>query len=278
MADKIVEQESEGRYGWGTQAAVDTLFKKLGESKYKNGALVMVNIDTLVRNTADGKMKVEEVVSKVCQYMTNIATDFANVVSDWVATENTIIFYHANNSRVVLPIALRVTKSAAGLQAKEALNLILERVKRAPEQKVRNVRSIVAVGNNVKQPSYRGIVDLASRYSPTGMTINLISHNPIDWHIESAGRKGILYRSYTGVAVDMTPANLGPMVFDNPNIPFTPITHVLFGDKNVIRGFMRGQDKEKFLELARHDKFIYRTEQYIISRAKVNVGLLPYHL
>lgn len=278
MADKIVEQEDEGRYGFGTKPAVDTLFKKLGESKYKSGALVMVNIDTLVRNTADGKMKVEDVVGKVCKYMTNIATDFANVVSDWVATENTIIFYHISNAKVVLPAALRVTKSAAGLQFKEALSLVIERVKRAPEQKVRNVKSIVAVGTTLRQPSYRGIVDLANKYTSAGTTINLISHNPIDWHIDTLGRKGILYRSYTGVAVDMTPANLGPMIFDNPNIPFTPLTHVLFGDKNVIRGFMRGQDKEKFLELARHDKFIYRTEQYIISRAKVNTGLLPYKL
>lgn len=278
MADKIIEQTDPGPYGFGTGPAVETLFKKLGESKYKSGALVMINIDTLVRNTADGKMKVEEVVGNVCQYMANIANDFANAVSDWVATENTIIFYHISNAKVVPQIAFRVTKSAAGLQAKEALSLVIERVKRVPEQKIRNVKSVVAVGTTLRQPSYRGIVELAGKYTSAKTTINMISHNPIDWHIETLGRKGILYRSYTGVSADMTPSNLGPIVFDNPNIPFTPLTHVLFGDKNMIRGFMRGQEKDRFLELARHDKFIYRTEQYIISRAKVNVGLLPYHL
>ena len=277
MADPIVEQTEEGRYGYGTKAAVDKLFKRLSESKH-NGSLVMINIDTLIRNTADGKMKIDEVVSKVCQYMTNIATDYANVVQDWVATENVIIFYHANNNKVLWEPAVRTTKSAAGLQAKEALGKVLDRVSKAPDQKVGNVRSVVAIGNHLKQPSYKGIIELASRYAPTGATINLISHNPIDWHVASTGRRGILYRSYTGVDLDMTPSNLGPVVFDNPNIPFTPITHVLMGDKNVLRGLMRGRDKDVFLDLAKRDRYVYRTEDYIVSHAKINTKLLPYKL
>jgi len=278
MADKVMEFEDEGRYGWGTQAAVATLFKKLGESKRQETALVLVNLDTMVRNTADGKLTIDEVVNKVCSYMTNIATDFAAVVGEWKSLTHTIVFYHAQNNRVVWEPVRRVTKSAAGLSAQEAMVKLLKRLETAKEQKVGNVRSIVAIGNSLRQPSYKGLAELCGKLTPSEVTINIISHNPIDWHIGYLGRKCLLYRSYTGTCIEMTPKNLGPIVFDNPNVPFTPVTHVLLGDKSVIKGFLKGTDKDNFLKAASHEKFIVRTEGFIIDRAKINLGLLPYRL
>lgn len=278
MADKVMEFDDEGRYGWGTQAAIATLFKNIGEAKTQRNMLVLINLDTMVRNTADGKLSIDEVVNKVCSYMTNIATDFAAVVSEWKSFTHTIVFYHAQNKGVVWEPALRVTNSAAGLSGKEALVKLIDRVKRVQEQKVGNVRSIVAVGNNLKQPSYKGLMDLCSRLTPIDTIINMISHNPIDYHIGYLGRRCLLYRCYTGKCVEMTPRELGPVVFDTKDVPFTPITHVLLGDKSVIRGLLRGTDKDNFLKAARNEKFIVRTEGFIISRAKINTSLLPYRL
>ena len=278
MADQIVQQDSEGRYGYGTTPVMETFLRMIGESKKQNTMLFLVNLGTLVRNTADGKMSVDDVVEKVCTYMSNMATDYAAAVSEWRAYNHFIVFYHAVNGKVLWGPARRVTHSVASLSAKEAMVKLTERLKHVKEQKSGNTTSIIAVEGNLRQPSYKGLAELCSKLTPVGVVINMISHNPIDWHIGYLGRKAIMYRSYTGVAVEMTPRNLGPIVFDNPNVPFTPVTHVLLGDKSFLRGFLRGKDKESFLEAARREKFILRSENYIISTARINLGLLPYRL
>ena len=87
-----------------------------------------------------------------------------------------------------------------------------------------------------------------------------------------------MYRSYTGVAVNMTPKDLGEVVFGEKNVPFYPITHVILGDKSFIKGLIVKKDRENFLALAVRDKFLLRSETFIKTNSKINQSLIPYKL
>ena len=278
MADKIVEQEDEGSFGWGTTAAFDTLMKRLGSKKIPSTCLIAVNIDTLVRNTVSKDLKVYDIVNKVCSYMTNMATSFAALVSGWNIPHHYLIFYHAEPRRIVPELFLRVSGGESGLLYREALKGVIERVKNSKVQTCGSVTSMICVANEVKQPSYKGLAEVFNKLVDRSVTVHMISHNPIDWHIHRTGRMGILYRSYTGVAVEMTATKLGEIVFGSKGIPFYPVTHVLLGDKSIIKGLLGGKDKKDYLELCYRDRFVLRSEDYINHHTKIAKELIPYKL
>lgn len=275
MADKIVEQEDEGRYGYGTTPAVNTMFKRLREKKVQSACLIAINLETLVRNTNDGKLKVNEIIDKVCGYMVNITSDFAQIVDGWPC-KNHVIYYYCEPT-VVPPLFQRVHKGPTSMTTKEALGGLIRRLSQSKTQTRGNVTSMICTGT-LKQPSYKGLVDVFNRVSDKSVPVNMISHCAIDYHIERLGRIGALYRSYTGVSVDMTPANLGAVVFGDKNIPFYPVTHALLGDNSFIKPLLVKGDKENFVQLALREKFILRSESFIRTNKKINTSIIPYRL
>lgn len=266
-----------GPYGFGTGPAFETLMKRLSEKKIPSTCLIAINIDTLVRNTISKDLKVYDIVNKVCGYMSNMATHFAALVNSWPIPHNYMIFYHAD-PKVVPKLFLREHNGPTGLMYTEALKGVLERVKNSKTQSHGNVTSMICVANEIKQPSYKGLAEVFNKLTEKTVTVHMISHNPIDWHIQRTGRIGILYRSYTGVAVEMTATNLGEIAFGEKGIPFYPRTHVLMGDKSIIKGILGGSDKKNFRELCLRERFVYRSEDYINHSSKINSQLIPYEL
>ena len=278
MADKIVTQETAGRYGWGTTIAVEAVLKRLMSYKLPTTGLLLVNIDTLIRNSMEKDLKIEEVAKNVCTYMTNIATDFAGALANWRMLNHNVVFYHADPFKVVPEIFRRKVNPESVMKSKAVLEKILERTKNVREQTVGNVTSRICLANEIRQPTYKGLAELCDHLAEKSVTVHMISHCPIDWHIARMGRIGILYRSYTGVAVNMTPTKLGKVVFDDERVPFYPVTHVLLGDKSFIKGLYVRDFRKTFIESAARERFVLRSEMYIRSHAKINVNLLPYTL
>lgn len=278
MADKIVTQDDPGRWGYGTGPAFEAFIKRLSSRTIPTTGLLLVNIDTIVRNTIDTNKKIEELTKMCCTYMANIASDFAAVVGEWRDRQHSVVFYHADCSRVVPTLFLRSHGGTSALLYKEVLGSVLKRVKDYPKQVQGNTTSYVVLANEMKQPSYKGLMEFCNKITSRDVTIHMISHNPIDWHIYRLGRNGLLYRSYTGTIVEMTAAKLGEVVFDMKGIPFNPLTHVLLGDKNVLKGLLIKNDKQQFITAAIREKFVFRSEDYIVAHAKINKSLIPYKL
>jgi hypothetical protein len=278
MADKIVEQEDEGPYGYGTTPAVNTLLKRVGGYKVPTQGLLMVNLATLIRNTVDGKMSARDVEEKVCTYMTNITTDYAAAMSRWKEFPHHVVYYWTDSMRLVPDAWRRKHKSETALVGDDATALLIKRFQNFKPQTHNGTTAHIEIGQKVKQPSYKGLVSISNSLVKHSSTMQMISHVPIDWHVQRLGRLGIMYRSYTGTAIQMSPIELGEAVFELKGIPFYPTTHVVLGDKNCVKSALVRQAKADFIKYALKERFVLRSESYIDGCVKKFIPLLPYDL
>ena len=278
MADKIVPQDEPGAYGYGTKAAFESLLKRLESHQLPTTGLVLINIDTLVRNATNPDWKIDKIVEEVAGYMSNISNDYATCVIKWRAQKHHIVFYHADYPAMVSPMLRRVHAGPTAMLAKESLAKLLERLKHITPQTIDNVTSMIALSKDIKQPSWKGLAQLCDKLAAPAVTVHMISHNPVDWHITKFGRPGLLYRSHTGAVVKMTPNDLGPIVFDVKGVPFYPITHVVLGDKTMIKGIVNKQSREQFIQMALRDRFVLRPESFILNHVFVKKSFIPYRL
>ena len=278
MADKIMEQEEPGPYGYGTGSAVGTLLKRVSGYKIPTQGLLFINLATLVRNTAESGMTVSKVVDNVCNYMTNIATDYAAGMSRWKEFQHHIVYYWTDFLRLVPIQWRRQHKGETALLMEEATATLVKRFSTFKPQESNGTTVRIILGRNVKQPSYKGIVSIANELTKNTTTIQLISHIPVDWHIQRMGRIGMMYRSYTGTASGMTPTELGELAFDMKGIPFYPSTHMVLGDKNCIKSGLVRQAKQEFISKALKDRIVLRSEPYIDSYVKKFMPVQPYSL
>lgn len=89
----------------------------------------------------------------------------------------------------------------------------------------------------------------------------LISHYPIDFHVLQKCPNGKLIASHTGEVIDRK--KLGFKVFNNNDVPFTPLLHVLLGDKYQFLPTVKPQMKNKIFEMALKNNWIIKTESQI---------------
>lgn len=61
----------------------------------------------------------------------------------------------------------------------------------------------------------------------------MISHIPVDYHVMRRVNEFVLLESYTGKIKQ--PSDLSNKLFDSPWVPFNKYTHVLFGDKYLLK-------------------------------------------
>ena len=277
MADKQVEHTEEP-YGFGTVPAFESLLKRLGSHQLPTTGLALINLDTLVRNAVNLEWKIEQTVEKIVGYMTNMSNDYATCVSKWRAQHHHIVFYHAAYPQFIPQLFRRIHAGPTALLAKEVTAALIKRLELIKPQTIDGVTSMIALSKDIKQPSWKGLAQLCDKLANPAVTVHMISHNPIDWHITKYGRPGLLYRSHTGAVVKMTPNDLGPVVFDVKGVPFYPITHVVLGDKTMIKGIVNKTAKELFLSNALKDRFVLRPESYILNHPVVKKSFIPYKL
>ena len=278
MADKIVEQQDEGRAGWGTTVAFDAYLKRVSEYKIPTQGLLFVNIATLVRNTAEKNSTVADVVTKTCKFMENMSVDFAGAMSRWREYPHHIVFYYADAMQIVHTAYRREHKSEAALVALEATKELCKRFRDYEPQVHDNTTGHIVLARDVKQPSYKGIVYIANSIARHSTVIHMISHMPIDYHISRLGHLGIMYRSYTGTAVELQPIPLGEVVFEMKGIPFYPMTHMALGDKSCIKGYLLRGQKQEFIKQALRERLTLRSESQINAFVKKFMITLPYTL
>lgn len=268
-----------GRFGFGTTEAIDSLIRTLNVTR-DTSVLLAVNVLTLLRNAIGTKdARIDEVVATTRKTVVGIANEITDMCKDrWKDRRHHLFFYLAKNEECIPEKYRRSSgsKSASILQA--ATIKFLKDVK-PTDQEDGNVTFHFHTAPQMKIPSYKGIREAIDRLATRDIKLLMVSHAPIDYHTcFMTGRDGVLYRSHTGSEVPMTPSNLGKVVFKEDNVPFYPCTHVLFGDKDLIKGCMDRATKARILSLARQGRWSLNTNTYIEAKIKENGITLPYKL
>lgn len=271
-------QEEPGRYGFGTKQAIEAMLKRFTSRKTPCTGLVAINLATLLRNSIQPNDDVETIVHNTCTYMSNISLDLAEVFAQWKNLPHHIIFYYANAEKLVPDAFRRKHNGTTDLLYNEALPILLDRLRSTNDQSHNGTTAVVCLAPTMRLPSYKGLADACNKVADKSVTLHLISHHPMDWHIFRTGRLGVLYRSHTGAMIDMNAVELGKIVFDEPGIPFYPTTHIMLGDKTMIKGILLRKERENFIERAKRERFTLHSEFYLNDKLKIHSSLLPYRL
>lgn len=288
-------EEEEGRYGFGTTIAIDAFIKHLASLPARSQVLLCVNIATLLRNTlskftvtGEGKilqnkdthgLNVPEALKFTKTVMVDIANEIAAVCAQRFPDEKHHIIYYLTDPLKQLPSEwIRSQTSESALRLDAAVRSILRNAKPV-DQTNNNVQMHIRYADQMRVPSYKGISEMLNGFASYHVPVHLISHMPLDYHIKFySGRDGILYRSHTGEMVQLTSEALSKTVFKEPSLPFYPVTHVLLGDKYLVKGCLPKKERDRFIELAKANHWNLRTSDYIIQKIKENNFTLPYRL
>lgn len=286
--------EEEGRYGFGTTPAIDAFFKSITTKKQSKEIILAINISTLLRNSLsaftfiDGKkvenqatkgLDVAGVVRKVQSYTVEIANEFSTICSaQYKDYASHILFYLVDYTKQVPKEWQKISKSENVWRLATAEQAFM-RVMPPCDQTSGNVTMHVRMTSQMKVPSFKGIAEVLKSFAKYDVDVHLVSHMPLDYHLSSySGRKGYLYRSHTGEVVKLLPSELGKVVFREEAIPFYTTTHVLLGDKYLIKGCLSGKDRSTFIDLAKTNRWNLRTDDYISMKIRDYNWNLPYKL
>ena len=281
-APKPLEEKKEpGRMGFGTTEAMDALLGYLNNNAPNSYTVMLaVNIETLVRNAVGTKtVKPEDAVAEVRKTMGMIANEVAFVCKQrWAQSKHHILFYCVDNKKSVPSNFCRTSNSTSAIVTNNTLRLLLRELK-ASDQVDGNVAAHVRLTGQMRVPSYKGIREVIGTFVQENVPILLISHMPLDYHVcTGTGRQGTLFRSHTGAKVKLSPSDLAPVVFKNTEVPFYPITHVLLGDKYLIKGVLEKQEKSRFMELMKSERMIVHSNDFVRTKIRKNSFALPYSL
>ena len=102
---------------------------------------------------------------------------------------------------------------------------------------------------------------------PTQRRYLLISHIPLDFHLQLAlQNKLYILESYTGKIKSIK--DLGQKVFKEDYVSFNQYTHLLFGDRVMIKPLIARGLKKKVLEIAKKKRWDTRPQSLILSDIK----------
>lgn len=287
MADETINKPAEeGRFGFGTTEAVDALIRRLNTLGPDITATVAINVDTMIRNAVSNKAtKASAVVDKVRKSMNGISTEICDVCQQkWKGRTHHVVFYYINSDSII-PAQYKRPKNMGSIEdpttwfvIDTATRLFLQSVK-PNEQTVGNCTAHFCSIPRFMKPTYKGIREIVGQLTRDDSELHLISHFPMDYHVTiGTSRQGCLYRSHTGETVTMTPDRLGKVVFKNDFVPLYPKTHVLLGDKYILKPTLNHADKKRLLALAEYGRWAMHTNTYVSAKLKENNFVLPYSL
>ena len=276
------EKKEPGRYGFGTTEAVDALLAYLNnEAPSSYTVMLAINVETLARNaTGNVGVKPDVAVAEIRKTMSGIANEVAFVCKQrWAAAKHHILFYYADNNKAISSTFRRPQSSASAITTNNTLRLLLRELK-PEDQTDGNVSAHIRLATQMRVPSYKGIKEVVSKLVQDDVPLLMISHMPLDYHsCTGTGRTGLLFRSHTGAKVKLTPSDLAPVVFKNNEVPFYPITHLLLGDKYLIKGSLVDRaEKARFMQMCKSERMIVHTNNFVTTKIRKNSFALPYSL
>ncbi len=268
--------EEEGRYSFGTTPAIDKLLDVVNMNKSKNGNVFLINLSTLVRNRWKKDLKLQKVVDLVKQDVSGLSSEISEtckLVDN--RHQHFIILYTMAYSRMVPDDYLHNRNTEQRAKIQDATVMLIKQLPSVV--KIDGNCTCEILHDNGKKPSFKV---LSSKIKSVGgnQTAFIISHIPLDYHIFDVNICGYVIKSFTGDVVDGLKSTLGEMVFKEAIVPFYPATHILLGDKELIKGCLDRKERKRFLELCEQNGWRMRTETYIRDAIFKYGFTLPYTL
>jgi hypothetical protein len=111
---------------------------------------------------------------------------------------------------------------------------------------------------------FRSIVSRPDVMHSSSDTVALISHIPLDYHINGRIRNIHLLESYTG---KLRPSSeFGLRLDKEGRIPFNSVTHVVFGDSVLIKPWVTPKVRKALFEQAVKERWISRSQDDILVK------------
>lgn len=95
------------------------------------------------------------------------------------------------------------------------------------------------------------------------MTLVMTSHVAVDFHIYKYCKRFTLLESHTGGM--RKPSDLGKKVFGHAEVPFNKYTHVVFGDKTLLRPQFGPKARKEVVERAKNETWLRLSETAVLS-------------
>lgn len=254
---------------YGTSGILSGWIRQIQNRQFVNCDTLLVNMLTLVRNVYDKNLSYDENSTQLGMDMNAILHHFTEYIRYLRNHDNPSIIFYVPSYHMVPPIHLRNENSSS-----KAISDMLRKIVRDTYPNERYDFShgslrvhVVHVGRtNFPQ------IELVSKIRElTADCVRkslrdywLISHMALDYHlIHKLNNRCILLDSHTGNA--WKAGRLGDKVFNNPDIPFNSVTHLLFGDKTLIKSPLKIRDKREAIQLAKARNWKTSTSKQIVT-------------
>lgn len=291
---KLPEEEDsldETSVGLGTNTLIGALKKLPSQSRDNVFDCILVNVSTIVRNSTTKERDPSEIEQRTeddtYRLMLAIA-DYHTTMGSLVKNPTAIFFLpdyswlpaiHSRPDTGNRKIIREVTES---LIKKDNLK-VRKRIRSITQST--NVFEIYAGGRNELpyQTVIKEIYDLYKvfgRFDPRSALTHylLISHNPLDYHFMLKFPKTTILESFTMQFIP--PKALGYKVFGTNFIPYNSVTHLLFGDKVLVKPMAQRKNRALLTDLAKKQSWYVLTpseiEQRVVWSGQVPKGVLTH--
>lgn len=291
---KLPEEEDnldETSIGLGTNTLIGALKKLPSQSRDNIFDCIIVNVSTIVRNSTTKERDPAEIEQRTeddtYRLMLAIA-DYHSTMGSLVKNPTAIFFLpdyswlpalHCRPDTGNRKIIREVTES---LIKKDNLK-VRKRIRSITQST--NVFEIYAGGRNELpyQTVIKEIYELYKvfgRFDPRSSLTHylLISHNPLDYHFMLKFPKTTMLESFTMQFIK--PKMLGYKVFGTNFIPYNSVTHLLFGDKVLVKPMAQRKNRALLTDLAKKQSWYVLTpseiEQRVAWSGQVPKGVLTH--
>jgi hypothetical protein len=260
-------------YSIGTAYAVDKL-EEMIRSGEMNNTDVAVNMATLLRNhIGKDPIKYDTLINKTMQEIMVLIQEVSGMFSMHSKGKKHKILFYLIDYDTVLPNHIKRPPTPSRDFLKEAIKVFISRQNKLFPKRIFDVGEITVeflINNRAMLPH----IVLKNNMQMNGgfQDMVMISHVPMDFHIQKYVRKFAIIETHTGKY--KLPKDLGNKVFKHDHMPFCPIVHALLGDKDYIQSLLGIKEKRALYALGEKEHWEIATP----SKVKADAATLGYEI
>ena len=269
---KNPELNEDSVYSFGTYPVFEKLITAIPAMKIDT---VLINIYTLVRNNHNKEITLGTTVSNVIRSMEELVQDLVIIFNTHNIFRPSIVFYYYDYRKAIPNDQLRPLDKSRTF-CKNVFDMLRPRLIQKPKQQVLDGVTITLLMLQHVVPVYKALYNSLSNVK-NHRKVLLFSHVALDYHLLEKDKKINIIESYTGRLTDNL--RLSDKIFKNyEKVPFTRETHVLLGDKELIKPSLGIKLKRQLLALAIEEKWRLKTRMFIKDSVEKNNFTLPFRL
>ena len=261
-------------YSYGSDPAI---LKILELSDVESIDTIAINLLTLMRNVYDKNKTIDENLDLLIDNILNLKTNISNHYYKQEIVNPVLYFYLFNYDEIVPKEYMRSSETESKRSLDKFKNRFIEYYKSTFKTNfhLESFTNILVVYEVETSPLFKSFQQIRSSISSFANRhiVALHTHLPIDAHVLQYF-KSFIVRSYQGDFYDYK--TYGHKVF-NVNVPFIDSTHIVFGDKELIKGTVQRKQKKELIAKIESEEWHLWTKSKISDKLK-DMGVVPYKL